>query len=128
VGRCEGHPSVGNVASYIGQSAFGATPDLAAVAVAPWLYAGSREGDIAHTRAVNNGHGEQIGVGDMAAAAPTAAIDTALMKYGLGGILGGEGYGIVKGTLRAAGRDAIMGAGQPVVDQIGERLGTEQGH
>jgi hypothetical protein len=130
------HPGIGNVASYIGQSAFGATPDLAAVTVNPLLYAASREGDVAHTRAMNNRPnnlstlitGQQPDAvptwTDMALAAPTAAADTALMKYGIGGILGGEGYGIIKGTARAVARDAIMGAGQPALDQLGERLGT----
>jgi hypothetical protein len=120
------HPGVGNVLSYIGQTGIGATPDLAAAGVAPWLYGASREGDVAHARAVNNGR-QVASVGDVVAAAPVAAADTALMKYGLGGVFGGEGKGILASTLRAAGRDAVMGAGQPVMDYAGETLGTDNG-
>lgn len=119
-------PSAGNIASYIGQGAIGATPDLAAALVAPWAYGASRTGEIAHERAANNGHGDNATLGDVAIAAPVAAADTALMRFGLGGILGGEGYGLVKGAVRAAGRDAIMGAGQPVLDYGGATLGTDQ--
>jgi hypothetical protein len=110
------NPSIANVGDYIGTSIGGAAPSLGAAAVALPLFAGSRLGEVGHARAVNEGRDEAT-VLDLLKAAPTAAVDTVLMKGGLSGILSGS-------LPKAVVREGIAQAGMPVADYAGETVGT----
>jgi hypothetical protein len=127
------HPNAGNIASFIGEQAAGATPSLGAAAVALPVFGLSRLGDIAHQRAVNDlpqANPDALGsqpapdaaptIMDLLKAAPSAAIDTALMRGGLGAILKG-------GVAKAAVREGLAMGGMPVADYAGETVGTNKG-
>jgi hypothetical protein len=110
------NPSLGNIGSFIGEQAGAAAPSLGAAAVSLPLFAGSRLGDVAHVRAENEGRTDP-NVMDLLKSAPTAAVDTVLMRGGLSGILGGS-------LPKAIVREGIAQAGMPVADYAGETVGT----
>jgi hypothetical protein len=56
---------------------------------------------------------------DLLKSAPTAAVDTVLMRGGLSGILGGS-------LPKAIVREGIAQAGMPVADYAGETVGTNK--
>ncbi|AYJ85783.1 hypothetical protein D3Y57_07090 [Sphingomonas paeninsulae] len=129
-------PSAGNIGSFIMDQGVGSVPDLVAMTAAPWLYGASRMGEIGQQRAVNNQAPPVPGVTapapranlwDMAAAAPSAAVDVALGKFGVGGMAAHAGEGLLRGTATAAGKSAAMMGGQAVSDYAGTNLGTRQG-
>jgi hypothetical protein len=73
---------------------------------------------VAHERAVNNG-GDAPGIMDLLKAAPSAAVDTLLMRGGLSGILSGS-------LPKAVIREGIAQAGMPAADYAGETVGTDK--
>jgi hypothetical protein len=112
-------PSLANIGSYVGEQAAGATPSLAAAAVALPAFAASQLGNVAEQRAQNNGATAPT-VMDLLKAAPSAAVDTALMRGGLSGIING-------GIGKAALREGLAMGGMPVADYAGETVGTNKG-
>jgi hypothetical protein len=128
------HPTVGNIGNYIGESAAGALPALGAAAVSLPLFIGSRVGDIAHRRAVNNRqitlsdlvvgkdapHDVAPTISDLLSAAPSAAVDAVLMRGGLNSMLEGS-------IGKAAVREGLAQGGMPVADYAGETVGTNVG-
>lgn len=107
-------------------------PDMAGVLLNPILYGAARTGEIAQTRAENDGR-EAASVDDLIKAAPAAAASALLERFGARGMMGlGDdavrSFNQLPGAMgRAAVREGGTEFAQEISDYTGETLGTRKG-
>jgi hypothetical protein len=126
------HPFA-NVLPFAVEQGLRSIPDMAAVMFAPGAYVASRTGEIAQTRAENDGR-DRATVDDLMRAAPAAAVSALLERYGTHSIAGlGDHAALTamnqlpKAALKAGVKEGGTEFGQEVTEYLGENLGTQKG-
>lgn len=121
-----------NVVPFAVEQGVTSIPDAAAAVFAPGAYAAARTGEIAQTRAENDGR-ESATVDDLMRAAPSAAASALLERFGAHGMMGlGDdairAFSQLPGAMgKAAVKEGATEFGQEVSDYLGETLGTNKG-
>lgn len=121
-----------NVVPFAFEQGVVSAPDMAGALLNPILYGAARTGEIAQTRAENDGRGS-ASVDDLIKAAPAAAASALLERFGARGMagLGDDAVRSFNQLPGAMGRAAVKEGGtefaQEISDYTGETLGTRKG-
>lgn len=119
-------PTIGNVASFIGQQGIQSAPQMAAAAFAlPGLIA-SQSGNIGQSRAENDGR-DYAAMGDVLKAAPAAVASSLLDRLGVEAIFANAGKTALRRVAIAGGTEGATEFAQGMIESAGGSIGTDRG-
>lgn len=119
-------PSLGNVASFLGEQFVGSVPHMGTAMLAMPALAVSQTGNIARDRAANNGT-DEVTLKDLALSAPAGVGSSYLERLGLEKVIAPGAKTVVGRIAKAAAGESLTEGAQSLAEYSGGSIGTGEG-